>query len=155
MSVHRLQEISSRLGARLRHYRRQAVRPVREHRYCPKFTPRHWAGRTHLGGLERAHGGFFGDSGGENTVYQNVLHEFDAESPDFGAVVESYSFFVGLRVVVLTKSGHVQRLVRHGITELRLFAERRVDGPMVRLKPHLWKSFVDTESLHQGIEGPR
>ena len=99
------------MGARLRHYRRQAVRPVREHRYCPKFTPRHWAGRTHLGGLERAHGGFFGDSGGENTVYQNVLHEFDAESPDFGAVVESYSFFVGLRVVVLTKSGHVQRLV--------------------------------------------
>ena len=103
------------MGARLRHYRRQAVRPVREHRYCPKFTPRHWAGRTpdHLGGLERAHGGFFGDSGGENTVYQNVLHEFDAESPDFGAVVESYSFFVGLRVVVLTKSGHVQRLVRN------------------------------------------
>ena len=63
--------------------------------------------------MERAHGGFFGDSGGENTVYQNVLHEFDAESPDFGAVMESKSFLVGLRVVGLTKSGHVQRLVRN------------------------------------------
>ena len=64
--------------------------------------------------MERAHGGFLvEDSGGEDTVYQNVLHEFDAESPDFGAVVESNSFLVGLRVVVLTKSGHVQRLVRN------------------------------------------
>ena len=35
------------------------------------------------------------------------------------------------------------------IAELRLFAERRVDGPMVRLKPHLWTSFVDTGSLHR------
>ena len=103
------------MGARLRHYRRQAVRPVREHRYCPKFTPRHWAGRTHLGGLERAHGGFLvEDSGGEDTVDQNVLHEFDAESPDFGAVMESKSFLVGLRVG-LTKSGHVQRLVRNSL----------------------------------------
>ena len=104
-----------RLGARLRHYRRQAVRPVREHRYCPKFSPRHWAERENPSvGLERAHGGFLvEDSGGENTVYQNVLHEFDAESPDFGAVVESNSFLVGLRVVGLTKSGHVQRLVRN------------------------------------------
>ena len=42
-----------------------------------------------------------------------MLHEFDAESPDFGGVVESNSFLVGLRVVGLTKSGHVQRLVRN------------------------------------------
>ena len=62
-----------------------------------------------------------------NTVEQIVLHEFDTESPDFGGgVVKSNVFLVGLRVVGLTKSG-----------QLRLFAERKVDGPMVRLKPHL------------------
>ena len=77
------------MGARLRHYRRQAVRPVWEH-----ASP---LGRENpSGGVGKGSRWIFGeDSGGENTVYQNVLHEFDAESPDFGAVVESNSFFVG------------------------------------------------------------
>eukprot|EP00435_Cladocopium_sp_Y103_P006720 s2313_g2.t1 len=33
-------EITSRLGARLKHYRRQTVRPIRENKFCPKFSPR-------------------------------------------------------------------------------------------------------------------
>ena len=83
------------MGARLRHYRRQAVRPVREHRYCPKFTPRHWAGRTHLGVGEGSRWIFWLKILVVKTLFtKNVLHEFDAESPDFGAVVESNSFFV-------------------------------------------------------------
>ena len=62
-----------------------------------------------------------------NNVEQIVLPEFDAESPDFGGgVMKSHVFLLGLGVVGLTKSG-----------QLRLFAERKVDGPMVRLKPHL------------------
>ena len=97
------------MGARLRHYRRQAVRPVWEH-----ASP---LGRENPSrGVGKGSRWIFGeDSGGENTVYQNVLHEFDAESPDFGAVMESKSFLVGLRVVGLTKSGHVQRLVRNSL----------------------------------------
>lgn len=77
-----------------------------------------------------------------------MLHKFDAESLG-GGVRDSNVFLLGLRVVGLTKSG-----------QLRLFAERKVDGPMVRLKPHLSAEIFGRLKLKvctgtDKFEGPR